>query len=180
MDRIHQLTVAQSQPPRRPAPELPPEPSREPPRDPSRTQPAATSGKADGWVPIEPDSLTAAGLTDGEVEALIPQNAQRPRRSDGPLPVRSLKLPFRIIDPLLHSMKHDRLVAHKGAAPMNDYVYQLTELGRERAKKFAEHCTYFGSAAGAARRVHRQRQAANARRSASRPKRICTARSKTC
>ena len=43
-------------------------------------------------------------------------------------------------------MKHDRLVAHKGAAPMNDYVYQLTELGRERAKKFAEHCTYFGSA----------------------------------
>ena len=29
---------------------------------------------------------------------------------------------------------------------MNDYVYQLTELGRERAKKFAEHCTYFGSA----------------------------------
>jgi predicted ATPase with chaperone activity len=29
---------------------------------------------------------------------------------------------------------------------MNDYVYQLTELGRERAKKFTEHCQYFGSA----------------------------------
>ncbi len=43
-------------------------------------------------------------------------------------------------------MKHDRLVAHKGSAPMNDYVYQLTELGRERAKKFAEQCTYFGAA----------------------------------
>ena len=43
-------------------------------------------------------------------------------------------------------MKHDRLVAHKGAAMANDYVYQLTELGRERAKKFAEQCTYFGSA----------------------------------
>ena len=43
-------------------------------------------------------------------------------------------------------MKHDRLVGHKGAAMANDYVYQLTELGRERAKKFAEHCTYFGSA----------------------------------
>jgi predicted ATPase with chaperone activity len=43
-------------------------------------------------------------------------------------------------------MKQDRLVAHKGAAPMNDYVYQLTELGRERAKKFSEHCTYYGAA----------------------------------
>ncbi len=43
-------------------------------------------------------------------------------------------------------MKQDRLLGHKGAAMANDYVYQLTELGRERAKKFAEHCTYFGAA----------------------------------
>ena len=29
---------------------------------------------------------------------------------------------------------------------MNDYVYQLTDLGRERARRFMDHCTYFGSA----------------------------------
>jgi predicted ATPase with chaperone activity len=29
---------------------------------------------------------------------------------------------------------------------MNDYVYQLTDLGRERARRFMEHCTYFGAA----------------------------------
>jgi predicted ATPase with chaperone activity len=29
---------------------------------------------------------------------------------------------------------------------MNDYVYQLTDLGRERARRMMEHCTYFGSA----------------------------------
>ena len=28
-------------------------------------------------------------------------------------------------------MKQDQLVAHRGAAPMNDYVFQLTDIGRE-------------------------------------------------
>ena len=29
---------------------------------------------------------------------------------------------------------------------MNDYIYTLTDLGRERARRLAEHCTYFGAA----------------------------------
>ena len=29
---------------------------------------------------------------------------------------------------------------------MNDYVYQLTELGRESAKNLTEICSYFGAA----------------------------------
>ena len=43
-------------------------------------------------------------------------------------------------------MKADQLVVHKGSAPMNDYLYQLTDIGRERARRLAEHCTYFGAA----------------------------------
>ena len=135
MDRIHQLTVAQAQPSKR-LTDVPPE-----------TAPAsgATSNSGE-WVPIEPDTLAAAGLTDSEVEALLLKVLNGRAEATGRLLSDHLKVPFRIIDPLLHSMKQDRLVAHKNAAAMNDYVYQLTELGRERAKKFAEHCTYFGSA----------------------------------
>jgi len=139
MDRIHQLTMAQSPSPSasRPRPtEAPPEPAA-----------AACSGVPTGeWMPIEPETLAAAGLTDGEVEALALKTLNGRAEATGRNLSDHLKVPFRIIDPLLHSMKQDRLVAHKGAAPMNDYVYQLTELGRERAKKFAEHCTYFGAA----------------------------------
>ena len=51
-----------------------------------------------------------------------------------------------LIDELLRQMKHDQWVVYKAAAPMNDYVYQLTDIGRERAKRLAEHCTYFGAA----------------------------------
>jgi hypothetical protein len=139
MERIHQLTVAQVHPTKRQSAEAPFESA------------AAAGGKdaepdADGWFPIEPDSLNAAGLSDGEVEALVLKTLNGRAEASGRLISDHLKLPFRIIDPLLHSLKQDRLVAHKGAAAMNDYVYQLTELGRERGKKFAEHCSYYGSA----------------------------------
>ena len=67
-------------------------------------------------------------------------------------------MPFRLLEPLLQAMKHAQLVAFRGSAPMNDYVYQLTDLGRERAKKFTEHCTLLRLRAGAAGRLHRQRQ----------------------
>ena len=143
LDRIHQLTAAPPQPPKCHI-----EPVTEPPQEAPRSQPVAQVGAktADGWVPVEPDSLAAAGLTDGDVEALVLKTLNARAEATGRFISEHLKLQFRLIDPLLHSMKHDRLVAHKGAAPMNDYVYQLTELGRERAKKFAEHCSYFGSA----------------------------------
>ena len=115
-------------------------------RSPAAEDPPATAAEHEGWVPIEPERSRRPGSTEGEVEALILKTLNSRAEATGRNLTDHLKLPFRLIDPLLHSMKHDRLVAHKGAAMMNDYVYQLTELGRERAKKFAEHCTYFGSA----------------------------------
>src|SRR4029079_3235722 len=110
------------------------------------TAPTGAKTASGEWMPIEPETLPVAGLTDGEVEALILKTLNGRAEATGRALSDHLKLAFRVIDPLMHSMKQDRLVAHKTAAPMNDYVYQLTELGRERAKKFAEHCSYFGSA----------------------------------
>ena len=63
MNRIHQLTVAQTQSPKRPS---------EPAPDPVAVSPAGPGQKINGeWMPIEPDTLTAAGLSDSDVEALI-------------------------------------------------------------------------------------------------------------
>jgi hypothetical protein len=140
MDRIHQLTAAQSKPAKPTVvPAMPERP------DPAETA-SRSAGHDDAWAPIEPDTLSAAGLSEGEVEALILKTLNARAEASGRAVSDQLKLPFRIIDPILQSMKQDRLVAHKGAAAMNDYIYQLTEIGRERAKKFAEHCSYFGAA----------------------------------
>ncbi|NIP84861.1 MAG: AAA family ATPase, partial [Planctomycetales bacterium] len=57
-----------------------------------------------------------------------------------------IALPFKLVEKVLFQLKHERHVAHKGAAAMNDYLYLLAETGRERAKRYQEDCTYFGAA----------------------------------
>ena len=145
LDRIQQLTTAP------PAPYLtadtatPPAPAK--PAVENRGKSAEnTCPEHEGWVPVEPDSLVEAGFTEGEVESLILKTLNSRSESTGRNLAEHCKLSFRLVDPLLNSMKQDRLVGHRGSAMANDYVYQLTELGRERAKKFADHCTYFGAA----------------------------------
>jgi hypothetical protein len=140
LDRIHQLTTATPSPPKPPTSELGASLARD------AFNSRATEKKVVDWLPIEPETLADAGVNEGEVEALILKTLNGRAEATGRYLSEHLKLPFRMLDPLLHAMKHDRLVAHKGAAPMNDYVYHLTELGRERAKKLAEMCTYFGAA----------------------------------
>jgi len=100
----------------------------------------------DRFVPRQPNSLEDAQLTGAEVEALILKYLLARGEVSGRAIADQTQLPFILIDELLHTMKADRLVGHKGAAAMNDYVYQLTDIGRERARRFAAHCTYFGSA----------------------------------
>lgn len=106
----------------------------------------ASESIGDEWIPVEPDSMASAGLTDSEIENLILKCLNARSESTGRTLAEQIRVPFRWIDSLLQGMKQDQLVAHKGAAMMNDYVYVLTSMGRERAKKLSEHCTYFGAA----------------------------------
>ena len=98
------------------------------------------------WYPQEPETLLDAGVSESEIEGLVLKFLVVRSEATGRFLSEHIRLPFRMIDPVLAQLKQDRLVAHKGAAMMNDYVYVLTDLGRERGKKLAEHCTYFGSA----------------------------------
>lgn len=117
------------------------------PTAPVAQEPAvADHQESEAWYPPEPDSFRSAGLTNTEVENLILKFLTAQAEASGRDLADHVKLPFRLIDPLMQSMKDDQLVAHKAAAMMNDYVYTLTEVGRERGKKLTDHCTYHGSA----------------------------------
>ncbi len=98
------------------------------------------------FVPGEPGSLRDAGISESEVETLV----LKLMLSRGDLVGRDIgdhiRLPFALVEDVLRQMKTDQLVVYRGSAAMNDYVYQLTDLGRERARRHAEHCSYFGSA----------------------------------
>jgi len=118
----------------------------------STSERAVPRSDADGgeaiepFYPPEPRSFEEAKLSETEVEALILKFLLARGEATGRQIADQVKLPFVLIERLLRAMKNDQLLAHRGSAPMNDYVFQLTEIGRERARRLAAHCTYFGSA----------------------------------
>lgn len=98
------------------------------------------------FVPEEPKSFRQAGLTESELEALVLKLQLARGEIAGRSIAEFLRLPFGLVSGLLTRMKSDQLVAYRDSAPMNDYVYQLTEVGRERARRLSDHCSYFGAA----------------------------------
>lgn len=118
----------------------------------STTSTAATAiPTAEEWaettfVPREPQTFVEAGLTESAVEELLIKFLMAQGDASGRDAAMQVKLPFALVNELLQRMKRDQLVYFRGASEMNDYVYQLTEFGRERAKRLIDHCTYFGAA----------------------------------
>lgn len=98
------------------------------------------------YFPPEPISFREARLPESEVESLVLKFLLARGDASGREVSEQVKLPFGLIEELLRQMKQEQLLVHRGSAPMNDYQFQLTDLGRERARRLAEHCTYFGSA----------------------------------
>ena len=98
------------------------------------------------FTPVEPVSFQKAGLTDSDVESLVVKFLLAHGDVSGREIAEQVKLPFVLIDALLRQLKIEHVVVHRAAAQMNDFQYQLSDLGRERAQRYALHCSYFGSA----------------------------------
>lgn len=107
---------------------------------------AADTAVAAEFVPREPQSLLETGISESEIESLI----LKLMLSRGDLVGRDvaahIRLPFVLVNDVLRQMKHDQMVVYRSSAAMSDYLYQLTDLGRERARRQASHCSYFGAA----------------------------------
>jgi hypothetical protein len=98
------------------------------------------------FQPKEPESLEDTGYTTEEVERLILKFLLQKGSALGRAISSQICLPFQIIDPILKQLKQEQILAFKGAAEIGDYDFAITDLGRERAKRYAEECTYFGAA----------------------------------
>jgi hypothetical protein len=108
--------------------------------------PTETVPESPEFFPPEPPSFAEAKLSDSEIEELTLKFLLARGDVSGRDIAEQIKLPFLLLEELLRQMKHEQWVVHRGAAAMNDYQYQLTDKGRERARRLAQHCTYFGSA----------------------------------
>ena len=118
------------------------------PGPPQKSEPGKPAGSEQpvAFYPVELNSFQETGLTDSQVEMLFCKYLFLRGDACGRNLADQVALPFRLIEPLLAQLKSDRVLGYKGAAPMNDYVYHLTEMGHERARRYSQSCTYYGAA----------------------------------
>lgn len=97
------------------------------------------------WRPAEPEDLVSAGVNETLLEAIVYRYMQNVGECEGRRIADQVKLPFRMIEPLMTRLKMEQNVAYKSATATNDYVYILTETGRAIARNHVSDCTYYGS-----------------------------------
>jgi len=99
-----------------------------------------------GFCPLQPRTLAEAGLKDRDVESLIVLYLLGTRTATGLQIADHVKLPFSLVDERLRSLKSERVVVHKQGVSLGDYVYELTDIGTERAATYSQKSTYCGCA----------------------------------
>src|SRR5690606_34724879 len=97
-------------------------------------------------APPEPKSLAEAGLSEGDVEALVLKTLSQIGNSTGAQVAKEICLPRSLSGETLSRLRDELLVAIKNSAGVSDFVYQLTEAGAARARQHAARCNYVGAA----------------------------------
>ena len=115
--------------------------------DPAQQQAAAAALESDtGFFPHQTKTFKDLGISPTIVEELITKYLF----AIGEATIREIAeqtaIPMKLAEELTTYMKKEQLLGYVGQAAMNDYVCKLTELGRERGKRYNDFCTYFGAA----------------------------------
>src|ERR1700719_1891546 len=96
----------------------------------------------DNFFPSEPTTIEETGLGEELVEQLICKHLAVFGTSKGRSTADHIGLPFRVVEPILNSLRTNQIVVHASSAPFNDYYYALTAQGRTRAQTFLDTCAY--------------------------------------
>jgi hypothetical protein len=104
-----------------------------------------TSNRDEPWRPAEPVSLQSSKINETILEAIIYRALLNAGEMEGRAVSDQIKLPFRMVEPLLARLKMEQTVAYKSSTATNDYVYVLTESGRAIARNHNSDSTYFGA-----------------------------------
>ena len=106
----------------------------------------ATILSDEAFRPSEPIHLSDTGLPMALIESLIIKRLAVVGMTSGRQLSNDVRLPFGALESTFQILRERQIIVHKGSAPLNDYVYSLTESGRDRARIAAENCAYVGPA----------------------------------
>jgi hypothetical protein len=105
-----------------------------------------TGNRTEPMIPMETESLLDAGISETLLEELVVRYLFSRGESTGRGIADQVKLPFRLVEPVLQRLKIQQMVAYASATTINDYIHVLSDAGRDRAKRYLQKTTYFGSA----------------------------------
>ncbi|MGI9456047.1 MAG: AAA family ATPase [Aeoliella sp.] len=96
--------------------------------------------------PREPNSLSEAGISEADLDALVLKNLLQLGNSTGGQIAVELCLPRLLVNDSLERLREELLVSIKMAAGVGDYLFQLTDAGFNRARQHAARSNYVGAA----------------------------------
>jgi predicted ATPase with chaperone activity len=100
----------------------------------------------DSFVPARPRNLEESGLNESMVEGLICKRLASVGNESGRSLSEQICLPLAILEERFQKLRSRQIISHKGAAALNDYVYTLTDQGRQYAQQLMDICAYHGPA----------------------------------
>jgi len=100
----------------------------------------------DSFRPAEPRSIEETGLSAALIENLILKYVLLIGSGAGRKIADNICLPFGLLEPILQSLRQRQLLINCASAQLNDFVYTLTDQGRQRARTTMEQCSYLGAA----------------------------------
>ena len=100
----------------------------------------------ENYRPSQPRNLEETGLNESLVDSLIFKHLAAVGNESGRSIAESICLAFGVLEDRLAKLRARQLLTHRGAAPLNDYVYSLTDQGRDYTQNLIEACAYRGPA----------------------------------
>ena len=96
--------------------------------------------------PRVPKSIRQTGLPRDLIESLVLKFMLNRGAATGREIHEQICLPFRLVDEFLRELKSEQLIGHRCSSGTNDYVWEMSAEGFERARRQSEVTTYFGAA----------------------------------
>ena len=96
--------------------------------------------------PLAPADWAEMHFTPEAAEELVLKCLMNRGTASGRDIADQIAVPFGILSELLNQLKTDRVVVHRGAAALGDYLYQLSESGLDAATRHIGKCGYCGAA----------------------------------
>ncbi len=121
-----------------------PQPARNEPKDATNERPPASSPVR--FIPAEPETIDDTGLSEHELEVLVLKLLLKRGTLTGRGIAENLHLPRPILQQSLERLRAELMIAIKGSAGLEDFIFHLTEAGFDRARRENLQCSYAGAA----------------------------------